>query len=309
VKPAGGWTDTTVTTETRRLVASHPVENAGFGSDVALSGATAVIGSVANYRSDPTAPAGAVDVFTRPSGGWGVPTQPPLPQTAALKLKGASQSDGFGSAVAISGSRIAAGVPMNGITGHAGPGAVELFDRPAKGWVNMTQSGQLTAANRKSADQFGAAVALTSSTIAAGAPGPYSAETGVNSGAGAAYVFSVVIPKLTALKQSHSSWVLGTHKLAVNPKHAPKGGTRFSFRLNEPATVTLAFAKKTGSRFGSARTVTVAGRKGSNRVYVDGPLSRTVKLGIGQYRVEVHATDAVGEQTAAATLRFRTRRR
>jgi hypothetical protein len=304
VKPTGGWTDAT---ETRRLVASHPIQGAAFGSDLAMSGGTVVVGAPGDVLDDPVTTAGSIDVFTRPRAGWGQPSQAPLMQTAALTARGGSKSDGFGTSVAVSGGRIAAGLPTYSATKSAGRGVLDLYDQPVKGWRNMAQSGQLTASNGKAGDEFGAAVALTGSTVDVGAPdaGP---QSGSDPAAGAAYVFSLAMPQLGKLKQSHSAWVVGTRKPAVNPKHVPKGGTRFGFRLNEPATVTLVFAKKRGSHFGSAHPLTVAGRQGSNRVYVDGPLSGKARLAAGRYRVEVRATNAAGETTAVKTLHFRTRR-
>jgi hypothetical protein len=298
-EPAGGWHDET---ETRELIAAHPATNAFFGSAVAVSGTTVV---VAAPGEQPNAnQTGSVYVVSRPRSGWGTATAAPLRPTATLSVKGGSSTDGFGDVIAVSGPRILAGLPAYSTAKAASRGAVEVYDKPAKGWASMDQSAQLLAAGGKASDGFGTGVAEAGATIVAGAP-----MAGAHA-KGAAYVFTALPrPSLTSLKQSHASWRLGSHRPLVNPRHAPAGGTRFSFRLNEAARVTLVFRKRAGGHYGSAHPLTVTGRAGANRVYVDGPLRGKVKLGAGRYQVALHATNAGGVKSAARILHFMVRPR
>jgi hypothetical protein len=84
--------------------------------------------------------------------------------------------DGYGAAVAVQGDTVVVGAPL--------ANAAYVFQKPANGWQNMTQTAILTASD--DADHFGASVAISDDTIVVGAP-----YTTVNGEVeqGAAYVF------------------------------------------------------------------------------------------------------------------------
>jgi hypothetical protein len=133
--------------------------NYGAGSAVAISGSVAVVGSPS---------ANVVDVFDKTSKGWTDVTPTGLTGTDT------SAGDQFGASVAISGSEIAIGAPMN-----AGQGAVYVFTKTSKGW---NQTGEVIGADTATGDNFGTSVGISSSTLAVGAP--------MNAAQGAAYVFT-----------------------------------------------------------------------------------------------------------------------
>ena len=191
---------------------------------------------------------------------------------------------------------------------------------PASGAI----SGTPTAAGGFSpkvtlTDRYGLTVsntlALTVAT-ATGAPPPAAAKP----------------PKLTALKQSASKWLLGT-KLAqltstIKPPVKKAGipvGTTFTFTLDQAARVTLTFrhtaigrrvAGKCVARTpGNAnkprctRTVTdgalrIQARIGTNNLRFEGRISRLVKLKPRGYTVAITATSTAGKKSAPKTLRF-----
>lgn len=149
-RPSTGWRKMAPTAE---LTAPAGVSNENFGSDVAISGNTIVVG--ASGAGD-----GAVYVYTEPTTGWATTSTP----TATLSESDGNAGDGLGSKVAISGSTIAASA-----TGFASDsGAVFVYDEPKHGWADETQDAVLTDSASNSDDAFGQSLALDGDTIVAG---------------------------------------------------------------------------------------------------------------------------------------------
>ncbi len=159
VKPASGWANMTQTAE---LTPSDGFTYLDFGLSVGISGNTIVVGSYGNN---------AAYVFTEPQGGWQNMTE-----TAVL-----SNTNGvatlFGESVAIDGATIAVSEPKT----FTSRGRVQIFTEPAGGWVSATPTGSIIASDTASHDYFGLALAVSGSTIVAGASN--------NDDLGAAYVF------------------------------------------------------------------------------------------------------------------------
>jgi trimeric autotransporter adhesin len=187
VKPhSGGWA---TKTDTRELAPKTAVADLNFGTAVAVSGRHAAV--AAEGRADPSSLVRpAVFEFNEPTAGWGTGVGPPLHPRAKLTASHGGPYDSFGQSIAISSSMIVAGAPDASLDRKYESGAVYLFDKPKKGWRNATQSGQFIAANTERWDSFGYSVALSGTTIVAGAP--YSDFTGVHNSndRGTAYVFS-----------------------------------------------------------------------------------------------------------------------
>lgn len=178
-----------------------PVVNAfiRFGTSVAVSGDTAVVGAPNEGGS------GAVYVFTRTGSNWS--------QQAYLKASNAESAtsrfdtaDSFGSSVALSGDTLAVGALGEdsnaiGVNGNQADnsalnsGAAYVFTRTNGVW---SQQAYLKASNAGTEDRFGSSVALSSDTLAVGANQESSNATGVNGNqadnsagaSGAVYVFT-----------------------------------------------------------------------------------------------------------------------
>lgn len=167
VEPPAGWAG--ALTETAKLTASDGVQGDGFGSAVAVSGGTVVVGAPGDDGMR-----GAAYVFGKPPGGWsGAPHE-------AAKLTASSRQAAalLGYAVGLDGDTVAAGAP-----GENG-GAAYVFVQPAGGWSGaLTQSARLAAASSAAGAALGSSVAVAGGTVAAGAPGASSSR-------GAVYVFS-----------------------------------------------------------------------------------------------------------------------
>ncbi len=209
VEDAGARYPVTIdpTAQAAYLKASNPGVQDYFGSAVAISGDTVVIGApyedsnatgVNGNQADNTgSDSGAVYVFVRNGGSWS--------QQAYLKAHNSGGNDRFGGSVAISGDTIVVGSEWEssnaaGINGDGSnnyltlSGAAYVFQRSGGTW---SQQAYLKASNPQASARFGNSVAISSETVLVGAYQESSAATGVNgnqlntsaSGAGAAYVF------------------------------------------------------------------------------------------------------------------------
>jgi hypothetical protein len=72
------------------------------------------------------------------------------------------------------------------VGGNHDQGAAYVFVKPRSGWADATQTAKLTASGGTTFDLLGTSVAISGSTVVAGAP---NATVGGNAGQGAAYVF------------------------------------------------------------------------------------------------------------------------
>ncbi len=196
-----------------------------FGTSVAMSGDTVVVGAYAEKsnatgvngnQSDNSAQyAGAAYVFVRTAGVWS--------QQAYLKASNTGAFDYFGWSVAISGDTIVVGAygessAATGVNGNqtdntaAVSGAAYVFVRNAGVW---TQQAYLKASNTAFNFSFGYAVDVSGNTIAVGSKDENSHATGINGNqgdhtapnSGAVYVFtrtSGVWTQQAYIKQSNT---------------------------------------------------------------------------------------------------------
>jgi hypothetical protein len=156
-RDASGWSDGT---QVAKLTASDRLPNDGFGRSVGISGDTIVVGAPgsSNLR-------GAVYVYEKPATGWADATE-----TAKLTASDGADSDVLGASVAIDDGTVVAGAPIPE-SGALRPGAVYVFEKPATGWANATQTAKLTASDAVNWDHLGQSVAISAGTVVAGATG------------------------------------------------------------------------------------------------------------------------------------------
>ena len=200
--------------QTAYLKASNTNAFDSFGSSVAVSGETVIVGApgedssatgVDGDQTDNTAAgSGAAYVFVRNGGVWS--------QQAYLKASNTGPGDLFGSSVAISGDVIIVGAPgessaATGVNGDQtsnsapGSGAAYVFARNGNVW---SQQAYLKASNTggpyvlfNGGDGFGGSVGVSGDIAVVGAANEDSGATGVNGdqtsnsafNSGAAYVF------------------------------------------------------------------------------------------------------------------------
>jgi hypothetical protein len=160
-----------VWTQQAKLTASDAATFELFGSSVAVSSDTAVIGAQNDDHAGGT-DAGSAYVFTRTGGVW--------TQQQKLTASDAAASDHFGRAVAVSGGTAVVGAFGDDHAGGIGAGSAYVFTRTGDGW---TQQAKLTAFDAAAGDTFGFSVAASGDTAAVGAIFDDDA-------AGCAYLFS-----------------------------------------------------------------------------------------------------------------------
>ncbi|MBI5765079.1 MAG: FG-GAP repeat protein [Planctomycetes bacterium] len=157
-----------VWTQQQKLTASDGALSDQFGSAVAISGNTVVVGA----RLDDTpagADAGSVYVFVRSGTVWS--------QQAKLTASDAVATDRFGGAVAIDLDTIAVGVSLAD-AGGVDAGAVYVFTRSGTVW---TQQAKITPADPLGGSFFGISVAVDGNSLIVGRHGDST---------GSAYVFT-----------------------------------------------------------------------------------------------------------------------
>ncbi len=127
-------------------------------------------------------------------------------------------------------------------------------------------------------------------------------------------------PAISSLKQSASTWRLGSRLATIAAARKPPVGTTFSFTLNAQAGVTLSFTRltpgrtvggrcvaqsnanrrrKSCTRSASAGSFSLAGHQGADSIHFEGRLSATKKLTPGRYAVSLTAANAQGGSTPA----------
>ncbi len=175
VKPASGWQNMTQTAE---LLSSD--NGQGFGTSVAISGNTIVVGAAnpSNFENQATGP-GAAYVFVKPANGWANATE-----NAKLTASDGQDGDAFGNSVAISGNTIAVGaIFASDSNNDSFAGKSYVFVQPAGGWSgNLNQTAELTASDSALLSYMGCSVAISGNTVVAG-------SYGQNNFQGSAYVF------------------------------------------------------------------------------------------------------------------------
>ncbi len=175
VRQSGG----TTWTQQAELLNSPLNSYEGFGGRVSISGDTILIG-VASDSPGGLLAAGAVYVFTRPTGGttWTLLT--------TLSANDKAVNGSFGISVSLDGDTALIGSEGATISGAANAGAAYVFTRPSGG-TTWTQQAKLTAIDAAAGDSLGHSVSLFGDSAVVGA---YFASPGGIINAGAAYVFT-----------------------------------------------------------------------------------------------------------------------
>jgi len=149
--------------------------SSGYGSSVAISGETIVVGA---WQIDSAGPsAGAAYVFQLTGDTW--------TEAAVLTASDGAENDAFGYAVAVHEDSILVGAPFDpyDLTEGTKPGAAYVFHRAEGAW---SEQAKLTASDGAALDRFGSAVAISSGHALVGSPFD---DDGADR-TGSAYVFS-----------------------------------------------------------------------------------------------------------------------
>jgi FG-GAP repeat len=151
-KPAGGWKNMTPT------AVLSPAFGDRFGSNVAIAGDTIVAGDPGCSGDGDFGPGRAL-IFQKPADGWH-----DMHETAALSASDSQGCDDYGISVGASGNTIVVGADLEG-SGPLAPGEVYVFEKPAGGWTNMTETAELNLLEGFPGDGVGGTVAIGGNTI------------------------------------------------------------------------------------------------------------------------------------------------
>ena len=163
--------DATTGAQIAKLLPSDGAMDDQFGSSVAISGSTAIVG--APYDGDNGLHSGSAYLFDATTGA----------QIVKLLPNNGDTLDCFGYSVAISGNTAIVGAPYDGDNGSES-GSAALFDI-----ATGAQLAKLLPSDGASDDKFGQAVAINGSTAIAGATGDD--ENGFSSGS--SYLFELCL--------------------------------------------------------------------------------------------------------------------
>ena len=166
------------------IKASNSETNDQFGTAVALSGDTLVVGAPGEDSCSSTATnnacdgAGAAYVYTRSGTTWSF--------QAYIKASNSGTNDQFGTAVALSSNTLVVGAPGENSCDSTNPtnsacassGAVYVHTRTGSAWSSGVH---VKAPNAAANDKFGFSVAISDTRLAIGAYGEGSSLTGVES--------------------------------------------------------------------------------------------------------------------------------
>jgi hypothetical protein len=194
-----------VWSELAKLEASSPIAGSALGFSVGTSGGTVVAGAPLGVNAGGMFDQGAAYVFSEPSGGWHSETQ-----QAILTASDGAEEDQLGHGVGVSGSTVMAGAPQAKIGAALHQGAVYAFKEPSGGWANETQQAKLTSSSGLGTRDLGEALAMSGSTVVAGAP---STQVGTSNFQGAAYVFT----------EPSGGWVSGTQQAVLTASDGADG--------------------------------------------------------------------------------------
>jgi archaellin len=176
VQPTGGWTNMT---QTATLVTNNASIGCYFGNSVGISGNTVVVGAP---RSDANGlvQRGRAYIYVEPTAGWSGTRG----QTAELDPSDGTKNEYFGFSVSISGGTVVVGGPQQTVGSNGTQGAAYVYTQPSTGWPKtMTETAELTAIDGKAGSGLGLSVAISGSTLLAGAPFAHGHD-------GISYVFS-----------------------------------------------------------------------------------------------------------------------
>ena len=127
-KPSGGWVSTS---DASRLTPPDVLSEEFFGTSVAISGDTVVVGTGS----------GSAYVYSKPSDGWADTSE-----GSELTASDGSYDDQFGESVAVSGNTVVVGAYLADLDDdEENFGAAYVFTRPSGGWEDTSDSAKLTA--------------------------------------------------------------------------------------------------------------------------------------------------------------------
>ena len=161
----------TVWQQQAKLQAGDGAAEDSFGSAVAITGGTVIIGAPFD-DVDSHDNQGSAYIFTRAGTVWS--------QQTKLTASDGAANDQFGFSVTVGGNTFIAGAPLNDISENPDQGSAHVFA------AGTQEQVKLLANDGAASDAFGLSVAISGNTAIIGA---YADDVGANSNQGSAYIF------------------------------------------------------------------------------------------------------------------------
>jgi FG-GAP repeat len=222
----------------KKLVASDSVAG-NFGSSVAISGNTIIVGALADDIGTNTNQ-GSAYIFERNRGGtnnWG--------EVKKLVASDGDGGDSFGGSVAISGNTLVVVAPGDDIGIKSNQGSAYIFYRNRGGTNAWGQAKKLLASDGREDAYFGSSVSISANTLVIGV---LSDNVGTNINQGSAYIYERdqggtntwgEVKKLIASDGAGSDWFGSSVAISSNtvvigaPNHNGAQGSAYLFERNQ----------------------------------------------------------------------------
>jgi hypothetical protein len=205
----------TVWTQQQKLTATDGAAEDWFGSTVAVSGDTAVVGAPLSDNGT-NANQGSTYVFTRSGGVW--------TQQQKLTANDGEAGDSFGGMVALDGDTLAVSARYDDLGASFDVGSVYVFKLNGGVW---TELDRFEAIDGDKDDNFGSMVALSGDTLLVGV-GFDDVNTNINQGS--AYI--IAVSSCSALAFAPASLPNGVQGISYKQQITVTGGTgQFQFTL------------------------------------------------------------------------------
>ncbi|HVE72727.1 MAG TPA: Ig-like domain-containing protein [Thermoanaerobaculia bacterium] len=169
--------DPLLTSEEAHLFLAGKESGAEFGTSVAITGDTAVVGAPSDDNAGGRN-AGSAYVFVRSGTSWS--------QQAQLLASDGAAGDRFGNSVAISGDMAVVGAHFDDTAGGSHAGSAYVYVRSGTSWSQQAHLFASDGAATDEFDEFGYSVAISGDTAVVGAHYDHTAQ---GSDAGSAYVY------------------------------------------------------------------------------------------------------------------------
>lgn len=197
--PGTGWVNAI---ETAKLTTSDALSGDKFGSSVSIDGINIAAGSPGD--DDNGSASGSVYVFTKQGANWINATE-----TAKLLASDGQADDNFGNAVDLKDGQIIVGASQVDDNGD-NAGSAYIFEEPGTGWVNATETAELSASNGVADDNHGYSVSVSGNHVLVGA---FLVDQGAYTSTGAFYAYEK--PGTTWVTAVEDQIVLGIYYGAV----------------------------------------------------------------------------------------------
>jgi hypothetical protein len=323
VEPGIGWLKSGAM-QNAELTAQLGYNSDVLGASLAIASAGTVLAGARGETSASSPPA-SVYAFDEPAGGWpSAASNLVMHESYSLGATGGALGDSFGNSISVSGGTLVVGAPAQTVGANHVQGAAYVFGFPSPAVTIKTPvNGGSYAEGAKIDSSYTCAV--TGSTISSCA-GPAASGGRIDTATTGTHSFTVTATTVDGeqVSKSVTYTVLAPpvlSRVSESQKRWHKN-TKFSFTVNEQATVSLAFAYAASGRrqhkkcvaetthkrrdrkcTRTAGTLSISVGAGKHKITFTGRVGHK-RLAPGSYRVTITATNAARSRSRSKSLSF-----